>query len=158
MKDFLARNQIPYQAIDAGGKEGSALLTALGVQATELPVVLFEDGRRLVNPTMSDLAEAVHMRTRPELEVYDLVIVGAGPAGLAAAVYAASEGLNVIAVERQAAGGQAGQSCASRTTWAFPLVFREPSSAGGGSGVPFRGRDGHPRRSGVTHAATIRSG
>jgi thioredoxin reductase (NADPH) len=120
VKDFLARNQIPYQAVDAGGPEGATLLAAAGVAAGDLPVVLFEDGTRLVNPGLGALAEAVHLRTRPELETYDLVIVGAGPAGLAAAVYAASEGLDVIAVERQAAGGQAGQSSRIENYLGFP--------------------------------------
>ena len=120
LKDFLARNQIPYQAIDAGGPEGNALLAAVGVEAADLPVVLFEDRPPLVNPSLEVLAQAVQLRTRPELETYDLVIVGAGPAGLAAAVYAASEGLEVIAVERQAAGGQAGQSSRIENYLGFP--------------------------------------
>lgn len=120
LKDFLARNQIPYQAIDAGGAEGNALLAAIKVEAGDLPVVLFEDRPPLVNPTLEALAHAVQMRTRPELDTYDLVIVGAGPAGLAASVYAASEGLDVIAVERQAAGGQAGQSSRIENYLGFP--------------------------------------
>ena len=120
LKDFLARNQIPYQAIDAGGPEGGALLAAIGVDAADLPVVLFEDREPLVSPTLEALAQAVALRTRPELDTYDLVIVGAGPAGLAAAVYAASEGLDVIAVERQAAGGQAGESSRIENYLGFP--------------------------------------
>jgi thioredoxin reductase (NADPH) len=120
VKDFLARNQIPYQVVDAGGDEGASLLKAIDLTPGDLPVVLLEDGSRLVNPGLGALAEAVHLRTRPELETYDLVIVGAGPAGLAAAVYAASEGLDVIAIERQAAGGQAGQSARIENYLGFP--------------------------------------
>ena len=120
VKDFLAGNQIPYQAIDAGGPEGNALLAAIKVEAADLPVILFEDRPPLVNPSLETLAQAVQLQTRPGLETYDLVIVGAGPAGLAASVYAASEGLDVIAVERQAAGGQAGQSSRIENYLGFP--------------------------------------
>lgn len=120
VKEFLARNQIPYQAVDAAGPEGQMLLEALGSSSAELPVVLLEDGSRLIQPTPAALAEAVKLQTRPQLETYDLVIVGAGPAGLAAAVYGASEGLKVIAVEREAPGGQAGQSSRIENYLGFP--------------------------------------
>ncbi|MGQ0848258.1 MAG: FAD-dependent oxidoreductase [Actinomycetota bacterium] len=120
LKDFLARNQVPYQSVEAGGTEGQVLLSALEVSAADLPVVLLEDGRRLVNPSIADLAEAARLHTRAQAEVYDLIIVGAGPAGLAAAVYAASEGLSVLAVEREAPGGQAGQSARIENYLGFP--------------------------------------
>lgn len=120
VKEFLARNQIPYQAVDAAGPEGQMLLEALGTSLAELPVVLLEDGSRLIQPTPAALAEAVKLHTRPQLDTYDLVIVGAGPAGLAAAVYGASEGLKVVAVEREAPGGQAGQSSRIENYLGFP--------------------------------------
>lgn len=120
VKEFLARNQIPYQSVDAAGPEGQILLEALGTSVAELPVVLLEDGSRLIQPTPAVLAGAVKLHTRPQLETYDLVIVGAGPAGLAAAVYGASEGLKVVAVDREAPGGQAGQSSRIENYLGFP--------------------------------------
>lgn len=120
IRGFLARNLIPYQSIEAGGTEGQMLLSALGVTPAELPVVLLEDGTRLARPEPQALAEAVHLQTRSQPDTYDLVIVGAGPAGLAAAVYAASEGLEVLAVEEDAPGGQAGQSSRIENYLGFP--------------------------------------
>ena len=79
IKELLARNQVPYQAIDAGGPEGQMLLDAVGVSTAQLPVVLLEGGGKLIQPSLGELAEAVNLHTRPQLETYDLVIVGAGP-------------------------------------------------------------------------------
>jgi thioredoxin reductase (NADPH) len=120
IKAFLAANQVPYQSIDAGGPEGQVLLESLDVAAADLPVILLENGERLLNPTIAAVAEAVNLHTRPTAQAYDLVIVGAGPAGLAAAVYAASEGLHVLALERAAPGGQAGSSARIENYLGFP--------------------------------------
>jgi thioredoxin reductase (NADPH) len=120
IKELLARNQVPYSAIDAGGAEGQLLLEAIGVPAGSLPVVLLEGGEKLVQPTLGELASAVHLHTRPQLETYDLVIVGAGPAGLAAAVYGASEGLKVVVVDGEGPGGQASQSAKIENYLGFP--------------------------------------
>lgn len=120
IKAFLARNQIPYQAIDATGIEGQLLLDTLGVAVGDLPVVLLETGERLVNPSISALADAVKLHTHAEADAYDLVIVGAGLAGLAAAVYAASEGLAVLVIEREAPGGQAAASARIENYLGFP--------------------------------------
>lgn len=120
IKDFLARNQIPYQAVDADGPEGRTLLEAIGITVAQLPIVLLEDGTRLVQPSPTELAEACKLHTRPQLDTYDLLIVGAGPAGLAAAVYGASEGLKVVAVDLEGPGGQAGQSSKIENYLGFP--------------------------------------
>ena len=120
IKELLARNQIPYEAIDAGGNEGQMLLDAIAVTAAELPVVVLEGGTRLIQPTLGELAEAVNLHTRPQLETYDLLIVGAGPAGLAAAVYGGSEGLKVAVVDSEGPGGQASQSAKIENYLGFP--------------------------------------
>ncbi len=120
IKELLARNQVPYSAIDAGGPDGQMLLEAIGVPAGQLPVVLLEGGGKLIQPSLAELAEAVNLHTRPQLETYDLVIVGAGPAGLAAAVYGASEGLKVVVVDAEGPGGQASQSAKIENYLGFP--------------------------------------
>jgi thioredoxin reductase (NADPH) len=121
LKDFLARNQIPYQWLDieAGG-EATKLLEQLQLPVSDLPVVLFPDGSRLVKPSTAELAEKIGLRTRAKTPFYDLVIVGAGPAGLAAGVYGASEGLSTLMIERSAPGGQAGQSSSIENYLGFP--------------------------------------
>src|SRR6267142_14 len=114
LRDFLARNRVPYQWIDvelsANDPETKQLLEALGPDAANLPVVLFTDGTRCLECTPSDVAQKVGLRTRAQTSFYDLTIIGGGPAGLAAAVYGASEGLHTVMVEREAPGGQAGMS------------------------------------------------
>ncbi len=121
LKDFLARNQIPYQWLDIEtGGEAAKLLEQLQVAASEAPVVLMPDGSHMVRPTTAELAERIGLRTRAKTPFYDLVIVGAGPAGLAAGVYGASEGLSTLIVERSAPGGQAGQSSAIENYLGFP--------------------------------------
>src|SRR6185437_5621233 len=105
-RDFLARNQVPYRWRDV---ERRRLLAAADGEAA-LQLVLFPDGGVLHGPSVAELAERSGVRRRAELEFYDLVIVGGGPAGLAAAVYGASEGLRTALIEREAPGGQAGQS------------------------------------------------
>jgi thioredoxin reductase (NADPH) len=124
LKDFLARNQIPYQWLDIeAGTEGTRLLEQLQLTQVDLPVVLLPDGRHLLKPSTAELAEKIGLRTRAKVPFYDLVIVGAGPAGLAAGVYGASEGLSTLIVERSAPGGQAGQSSAIENYLGFPQAI-----------------------------------
>ncbi len=119
-RDFLARNLVPYRWILAEDSEGQRLLSAAGVTADDLPLVVTSDGKTLVSPTEAQLATHVGLSTSPAADFYDLVVVGAGPAGLGAAVYAASEGLRTVLVERQATGGQAGQSSRIDNYLGFP--------------------------------------
>jgi thioredoxin reductase (NADPH) len=122
LKEFLARNQVPYQGVDVeADAKANALLTTLGVDPSQLPVVLLPGGGHLVRPTNADLAERIGLRVKADLPHYDLVIVGGGPAGLAAAVYGASEGLSTLLVEREAPGGQAGQSARIENYLGFPV-------------------------------------
>lgn len=124
LRDFLARSHVPYQWIDVEGSandpETKRLLEALGPDATELPVVLFPDGAKMLNSVPTEVAEKVGLRTRAQTSFYDLAIIGGGPAGLAAAVYGASEGLKTVIVEREAAGGQAGMSSRIENYLGFP--------------------------------------
>jgi thioredoxin reductase (NADPH) len=119
-RDFLARNLVPFRWLLAEEPEGQRLLTAAGVTADDLPLVVTSDGKSLVMPTETELAAHVGLTTTPASDFYDLVVVGAGPAGLGAAVYAASEGLRTVLVERQATGGQAGQSSRIENYLGFP--------------------------------------
>jgi len=125
MRDFLARNHVPYQWIDvelsASDPETKQLLDALGPDSTELPVVLFPDGSKLLDTAPADVAQKVGLRTRAQTSFYDLAIVGGGPAGLAAAVYGASEGLHTVMIEREAPGGQAGMSSRIENYLGFPM-------------------------------------
>jgi thioredoxin reductase (NADPH) len=124
LRDFLARNQVPYQWIDvelsANDPETKRLLDALGPEAANLPVVLFPDGTRRLESVPADVAQKVGLRTRAQTSFYDLTIVGGGPAGLAAAVYGASEGLHTVMIEREAPGGQAGMSSRIENYLGFP--------------------------------------
>jgi thioredoxin reductase (NADPH) len=124
MRDFLARNRIPYQWIDvelsAGDPETRRLLDVLGPDAANLPVVLFPDGTKLLESLPAEVAQKVGLRTRAQTDFYDLAIIGGGPAGLAAAVYGASEGLHTVMVEREAPGGQAGMSSRIENYLGFP--------------------------------------
>ena len=120
-RDLLARNQVPYRWLDVErDDEGRRLLAAADGDAS-LPLVLLPDGTVLQSPTTEQLAESAGIRRRAELRFYDLVIVGGGPAGLAAAVYGASEGLQTALVEREAPGGQAGQSSRIENYLGFPV-------------------------------------
>jgi thioredoxin reductase (NADPH) len=121
LRDFLARNRVPGRWLDVE-RDGEArqLLTVAGVEDGGLPVALLEDGSVLERPTVLELAERLGVVGQPAAEHYDLVIVGGGPAGLAAAVYGASEGLKTIMVEREAPGGQAGQSSRIENYLGFP--------------------------------------
>jgi thioredoxin reductase (NADPH) len=120
VRDFLARNAVPYRWLSSDEPEGQRLLSAAGVDVTSIPLVVTADGDYLVEPSMSDLAAKVGLTTTPTTDFYDVVIVGGGPAGLGAAVYAASEGLRTVLVERQATGGQAGQSARIENYLGFP--------------------------------------
>jgi thioredoxin reductase (NADPH) len=120
-KDFLTRNQIPYRWVDVERDEESRrLLEAAGLSDPALPVLLTEDGVVLERPSNLELAGRFGLSTAASLPFYDLVIVGGGPAGLGAAVYGASEGLRTIMVEREAPGGQAGQSSRIENYLGFP--------------------------------------
>src|SRR5215217_6808160 len=121
LRDFLARNRVPARWLDVE-RDGEAreLLTVAGVGDDGLPVALLEDGTVLERPTVLELAERLGVASRPAADHYDLVIVGGGPAGLAAAVYGASEGLRTVLVERDAPGGQAGQSSRIENYLGFP--------------------------------------
>src|ERR687891_646189 len=121
LRDFLARNRVPARWLDVE-RDGEAreLLTIAGVAPDHLPVALLEDGSVLERPTVLELAERLGVTGQPAQDHYDLAIVGGGPAGLAAAVYGASEGLRTVMVEREAPGGQAGQSSRIENYLGFP--------------------------------------
>ena len=122
LRDFVARNGIPARWMDIE-RDGEAreLLQVIGIDDARLPVALLEDGSVLERPTVLELAERLGVTAQPAQSHYDLVIVGGGPAGLAAAVYGASEGLRTVLVERDAPGGQAGQSSRIENYLGFPM-------------------------------------
>jgi thioredoxin reductase (NADPH) len=121
IKSFLARNYVPYRWHDIErDAEGQRLRDLADATVADLPLVLIPEGETLRAPSTLDLAGALGLRTRAEQPLYDVCIVGGGPAGLAAAVYAASEGLSTVIVEREAPGGQAGQSASIENYLGFP--------------------------------------
>lgn len=121
LRDFLARNRVPGRWLDVDrDPEAHELLTAARVSGEHLPVALLEDGTVLERPTPLELAEHLGIASAPLQDHYDLVIVGGGPAGLAAAVYGASEGLRTVMIEQDATGGQAGQSSRIENYLGFP--------------------------------------
>jgi thioredoxin reductase (NADPH) len=124
LREFLARNQVPYQWLDvelaATDPEVRRLIESLGPEAETLPLILFPDGQRIAEPTMPAIADKIGLRTHAQTNFYDLAIVGGGPAGLAAAVYGASEGLRTVMIEREAPGGQAGLSSRIENYLGFP--------------------------------------
>jgi thioredoxin reductase (NADPH) len=121
VKDFLAANQVPYQWLDVeSDAPARALVQTVEPGLARLPVVFFNDGTSIVQPTARELADRLGMQTRAQLPFYDLVVVGGGPAGLAAALYGASEGLRTVLVERSAPGGQAGTSSQIENYLGFP--------------------------------------
>ena len=120
VRDFLARNAVPYRWYSVEEPEGRRLLDAAAGTEQDVPLVVTPDGNALKAPSEGAIAAAVGLSTTPALDFYDLVVVGAGPAGLGAAVYGASEGLRTVLVERRATGGQAGQSSRIENYLGFP--------------------------------------
>ena len=124
LREFMARNQVPYQWIDAEvastDPEVRQLIASLGPEAETLPLILFPDGQRIAEPSQQSIADKLGLRTHAQTDFYDLAIVGGGPAGLAAAVYGASEGLRTVMIEREAPGGQAGLSSRIENYLGFP--------------------------------------
>ncbi len=121
VKDFLTRHQIPYQWLDIEKDSGAReLVEGVSPEIPKLPVVFFPDGTVLVQPSLKELAEKVGLQTRAGLPFYDLIVIGSGPAGLAAAVYAGSEGLKCLVIEKAAPGGQAGSSPKIENYLGFP--------------------------------------
>ena len=120
-RDFLARNRVPYRWMDVeGSEEAREVVAGADHGAPRLPLVVYEDGSYAEAPENRELAEKIGLQTRAEQQFYELVIVGGGPSGLAAAVYGASEGLNTVLVEREAPGGQAGTSSRIENYLGFP--------------------------------------
>ncbi len=121
IKDFLARSQIPYQWLDIEqNAEARALVEAVNNGQRRLPVLFFPDGSTLIDPDITTVAEKVGLRTQATQPFYDLIIVGAGPAGLAGAVYGASEGLRTLLIDKETTGGQAGTSSRIENYLGFP--------------------------------------
>ena len=120
VRDFLARGGVPYRWFSADEPEGMRLLSAADADASDVPVVLVPGGDVLLSPGIGEVAAKVGLRSTPAEELYDVVIVGGGPAGLSAAVYAASEGLSTVLVESAVVGGQAGQSARIENYLGFP--------------------------------------
>jgi thioredoxin reductase (NADPH) len=121
VRDFLARHFVPYQWLDLErSEEAQQLVAANAVDPACLPLVLLPDGKRLVKPGTQEIAQAIHLKVKPESPLYELVVVGGGPAGLAAAVYGAADGLKTLLIERSAPGGQAGLSSRIENYLGFP--------------------------------------
>ncbi|RBY87831.1 FAD-dependent oxidoreductase [Blastococcus sp. TF02A-30] len=119
-RDLLARNAVPYTWFSVDEPEGQRILAAAGAGREDIPVVVTPDAQVLRHPSESELAAVVGLAVEPREQFYDLVVVGGGPAGLGAAVYGASEGLRTVLVEREATGGQAGQSSRIENYLGFP--------------------------------------
>jgi thioredoxin reductase (NADPH) len=125
VKDFLTRNQVPFTWFELErDAEASRLLAANDGDAEHLPLVITETGQTLQAPSVVEVANAFGLSSAPALPFYDLIVIGAGPAGLGAAVYGASEGLSTVIVEREAIGGQAGQSSRIENYLGFPSGIR----------------------------------
>ena len=124
LRNFLARNHVPYQWIDVelttNDTSVQTLLKGENGETEHLPLIIFQDGQRLSDPAPLAIAQKIGLRTHTDVEFYDLAIVGGGPAGLAAAVYGASEGLRTVMIEREAPGGQAGLSSRIENYLGFP--------------------------------------
>ncbi|MEM8939202.1 MAG: FAD-dependent oxidoreductase [Bacteroidota bacterium] len=121
IKDFLAGNLIPYLWLDVESNEkAKELFTVNALESQDLPAVFFEDGSFLKNPSTAEVGDKAGMRITANSEMYDVAIIGAGPAGLAAGVYGGSEGLNTILIEKRAPGGQAGTSSRIENYLGFP--------------------------------------
>jgi len=120
VRQFLARNQHSFRSFMADESKGKQLLDAAGLDGYQLPVVITEQGETLVDPTNAELAAMLGISTSPLLEMYELAVIGGGPAGLAAAVYGASEGLKTVLIEETTTGGQAGRSSKIENYLGFP--------------------------------------
>jgi thioredoxin reductase (NADPH) len=121
LKDFLAGHQVPYQYLDIElDPQAQPLLAQFELEGGELPVLITAEGEALIRPDLDELIERLGLKTQAGKDFYDLVVVGGGPAGLAAAVYGASEGLNTMLIERDAPGGQAGSSSRIENYLGFP--------------------------------------
>jgi thioredoxin reductase (NADPH) len=120
VRQFLARNQHSFRSFMADDSKGKQLLDAAGLDGYQLPVVITEQGETLVEPTNGELASMLGISTSPSLEMYELAVIGGGPAGLAAAVYGASEGLKTVLIEETTTGGQAGRSSKIENYLGFP--------------------------------------
>lgn|SRR5579883_1634038 len=121
IEDFLARNQVPYQWLSVDkSQEAKQLLEQLHLDQRKLPVVIFPDGLYMVKPDVRQIAEKINLKTHADKPFYDVIIIGSGPAGLAAAVYGASEGLRTLLIDEKAPGGQAGMSSRIENYLGFP--------------------------------------
>ena len=120
VREFLARNQVPYRWFSTDEPEGKRMLEAASQDGLQLPVIITLDHEVLIAPSDAELAAKVGLATSPSSDFYDLIVVGGGPAGLGAAVYGASEGLRTVLLERTATGGQAGQSSRIENYLGFP--------------------------------------
>ncbi|MDT7793995.1 MAG: thioredoxin reductase, partial [Mycobacterium sp.] len=120
VRQFLARNQHSFRSFMADEAKGKQLLDAAGLDGYQLPVVITEQGETLVEPTDTELASMLGLSTNPSMEMYELAVIGGGPAGLAAAVYGASEGLKTVLIEETTTGGQAGRSSRIENYLGFP--------------------------------------
>jgi thioredoxin reductase (NADPH) len=120
VRQFLARNQHSFRSFMADEAKGKQLLDAAGLDGYQLPVVITEQGETLVEPTNGELASMLGLSTSPSMEMYELAVIGGGPAGLAAAVYGASEGLKTVLIEETTTGGQAGRSSKIENYLGFP--------------------------------------
>jgi len=120
LKDFLAKSQIPYRWIEPGSTSDPRIAAAIGQAPAEFPVLIFPDGSVLHKPALPDVASKLGLTTAPTRDFYDVIIIGAGPAGLACALYCSTEGLRTILVEREAPGGQAGLSSRIENYLGFP--------------------------------------
>src|SRR3989441_8947407 len=122
IRDFLGRNFVPHQWLNVETDEtAKQLLSTTGAAVSSLPILVFPDGSFLNNPATAEVARKLGLKTKAEFPFYDLVVVGAGPAGLAAAVYGAADGLHTLLIEREAPGGQAGRSSRIENYLGFPM-------------------------------------
>jgi len=120
IKVFLSGNLIPYQWLEATNEDGTQLMQLNNLTAKDLPAIFFEDGSKIATPSIIDVARRIGLNPEVKNEIYDVVVIGAGPAGLAASVYGSSEGLKTLLIERKAPGGQAGTSSRIENYLGFP--------------------------------------
>lgn len=120
IKEFLSGNLIPYQWLDANSEEAQQLMQLNNIPTKDLPAIFFEDGKMLTSPQIIDIAKYIGLNPEVKNEIYDVVVIGAGPAGLAASVYGSSEGLKTLLIEKKAPGGQAGTSSRIENYLGFP--------------------------------------